>query len=297
MRHPNPIGYTKTGIVSPFSIVNQSGDWLPYLIPFTYQHCKDGDTWACPNFSIQDGLQILSKFQYATVPDMSVSFSAVDSGTKPNVGNFAEAATKSIQNHWTCSETNKSFIPNVTTLAEFYATNTIPQEESATNQKVEWTVNESELPDTTSASLLSGLKISPVRVIVDGDYLPNGFGVIINNAKPVYDHMLVLIGQRTSDGAWAAFDSESLSIVYFAANYIFQMAWVYQLIKTTPQFIEVGSSIAYYAKAGAYAGQYVGCGNGDTMLSIWGNYEQPNRVTYTAWPETYKGNNLFIQTQ
>lgn len=297
MQHPSPLVFEKIGNDlggAGFQSINPSASWLSSLIPFTYQRCADGDTWACTNFSLQDAVQILAKFQYGEIPDMSVAFSATDSGTKAGIGNSFAAADHSLISHWSCTFVDKPFTPRVTTLADFYAPNTTLQGQSAASQLTQWSLAVADLPDNSSASILAGLQISPVRVGVDGNYANVGNGIIGNNATPIYDHAVAIIGQRPTDGAWEVYDSESVAIVYFAADYKFEGGFVYQLKKTLPDFIKVGASILYLAKSGQFAGEYVGCGNGDTMLSIWGDYRGPERVELATFPANYKGHNLVI---
>lgn len=242
MEHPS-LGLTRplgaAGDLPQFQQVNPSKDWLQWLVNFIYQHCVDGDTWGCTNFSLRDAVAILAKFLYRVDLDISVSFSAVDSGTVAGQGNSLAAADASLINHWSCADKDKPFVPNVTTLAQFFAPNTAEQKAIAALAKQGWELRTSYLSNfqeiSTPAQILEGLGISPVRAVVDGHYNWDAEGRVTNNPNFVGNHVVVIIGQRPQDGSWLVFDSENTVIEYFAPDYKFYECKVYSLKKKRMQ--------------------------------------------------------------
>lgn len=145
----------------PYKVVNETGDWRPYIV----RHEKQKDpleTMACVSFSLNNCLEIQTKF-YGNEMNYSDRFLAKMSGTQPN-GNTLEKVADTARNIGLVLESEWPNEPKATTWAEYYKE--IPEDVKAKavkqNFQYEWVAR----TDNYTESLKRELKQSPLQITI-----------------------------------------------------------------------------------------------------------------------------------
>lgn len=121
------LGSKKLGSV----VLNEKGDWRPYLPVFEHQR-KTIETNACVSFGTLSALEMIHNLLWNIEPNYSDRFMAKISETDPNSGNTPKKVSEAIKNYGTVPEDDWSFAEP---LEEYYKD--IPQ--SVKDIGKEWT--------------------------------------------------------------------------------------------------------------------------------------------------------------
>lgn len=145
----------------PYKVVNETGDWRPYIV----RHEKQKDpleTMACVSFSLNNCLEIQTKF-YGNEKNYSDRFLAKMSNTQTN-GNTLEKVADTARNIGLVLESEWPNEPKATTWAEYYKE--IPEDVKAKAVKqpfqYEWVAR----TDNFTESLKRELKQSPLQITI-----------------------------------------------------------------------------------------------------------------------------------
>ncbi len=197
MNHPYEITSGQTqkdwmiGDASPFPTVavNPTGDWRQENYPTQLQRNQFGDSYGCVTFSALNVLRTLALYKYQIDLNLSEIFTIVMSGTVRGQGNSVFNVVESIRKNWSVKDELRPFTPD-TTLDQVFSP--IPPEliALALNDLKGWQPNWAWVPTSGKGfgidwcerpQIEAGLKISPVEVIVDGNYVRDASGMVIKS--------------------------------------------------------------------------------------------------------------------
>lgn len=288
------------------SVVNGVITWVDDVPEYEYQR-KAVETNGCVSFSgdnvceyllnnriktnlgLKSSLEALGLIKNGKV-NVSDRRTAKGSGTDPNQGNTVRAVDDYIRNFLFCPEDLYPFTDSMTRDVYY---GIMPVEVADFGKKVKplIEIETKYLPQMSGKvycspeTLVDGLGYSPVWVSVKGSY--DYVGDIVQGTElkqliddaglqgaSYYSHRVsiraAVIGQY-----WEIHDHYQNQIVKFAWNYPFGGAKIIQIIeKKTADFIQVGKSILFLAKGGAFVGNYFGYDSGDVLKAIHGEYSK-----------------------
>lgn len=235
---------------------------------------------------------------------------AKGSGTDPAEGNTVRAVDDYLRAFYVCPEDLWPF-PDGLTKDQYYTVMPAAVADYGKKCAPYFTLATKYVPDvgvySSPAQMWDALQYSPCWVSVDGNYQTDTNDVIrgetlkaaVDSNKEQgtywYNHR-VTVRAGVFGQYWEIHDHYLKQIRKFAWDYPFAGVKIMNIEKKTlPRFLRrPDGSIAFYGLAGKYGGKYLGAGNGDTMLAVWGSYMKEQRADVTAFPSNYTNQDLFI---
>jgi len=180
-------------------IINESGDWRPYLPVFEHQR-KSIETNACVSFGTLSALEMIHQLLWQVEPNYSDRYLAKISRTDPNSGNTPRKVSEAIKDYGTVPEDDWGFTEP---LKEYYKA--IP--DSIKDIGKEWTKNYSYGWEwTETKDLKEALKRSPVGVAVYA-WSENEKGEYVKLGDPNHWCVLVAFDEQNRAVVWDSYDS------------------------------------------------------------------------------------------
>lgn len=291
---PDLGSYYSSQLGEEIKILFPSKDCSSFVENYDLQRNNLFDPYDCVTCAHQSLIDVLDKAQFNKLPKQSRRFTAVKSGTQPCKGNSNYNVQQSILGTGMVPESNCPSLTPTMTQEEFYQPiSTVTGEDFRFNYDMQFCKVPTVNGVTASRVNLAGtLLYSPIVASVSSYGFDAEGRVTRTSENDIHDVLIVGV----TDDYWLVMDSENpKGLIKFAPDYAFHYpTFGFLTLKKKPLFIKVGTSIAFLAQSGAFAGQYIGCGDGDTMLSIWGDYRKEQRVELSQWPENCITHNLFI---
>ena len=104
---------------TPDPIINQSGNWKPFLVPDEFQNKNGFDPFACVTFTILNAIEKLAKCQYNEDWNLSERFTYIVSESIPTEGNSPREVAKAIRKFGVLAEKDLSYDELIDTLEKF----------------------------------------------------------------------------------------------------------------------------------------------------------------------------------
>jgi hypothetical protein len=121
---------------SNLPVIFNDGNWTSMLVEYEAQSRGGIDPWSCVSYSALTCLEMYAKVRNIDI-NKSDKFTAVMSGTRPNVGNSFRNVAESIKRDWTVDEAIYPF--NDTTLESYYRPVPNAIRQIALDDKPNWT--------------------------------------------------------------------------------------------------------------------------------------------------------------
>jgi len=216
------LGSGKLGSV----VLNESGDWRPYLPVYEAQN-RGFETNCCVSFGALSALEMLHKLQYGIEPNYSDRFLCKISGTNPNYGNNPKTVSDALRHKGSVSELSWPF-----TLEDFWKE--IPQE--IIDMGAKWLedfevgyeyVMPSQLKDALVRSPV-GCAVSAWQTNDKGEYIRFGAS----------NHWVVLVAFDTQDRP-VIWDSYESAIKTLEKGYVLEYPQIYVLKRKPLPAVEV----------------------------------------------------------
>lgn len=155
----------------PYEVRLETGDWRPYLVTEEHQYSDNIDTMACVSFSLNNSLEIQTKFLTGQETNFSDRFLAKLSGTTPE-GNYLWKVADTARNGLVTEDLWPA--PANYTWNTYYTD--IPQDVISKAQKLD--ISYEWIP-TDAASLKHHLKQAPIQIVIPLPY-PNHAVVLVH---------------------------------------------------------------------------------------------------------------------
>lgn len=259
--------------------LNSYLDWTSFITEYELQRNAYFDAYDCVTQTAWNMYQILINFKYKQILDKSKRYTAVISGTQPRRGNSMQAPFESIRKDDCVDETEWPSMSQTMTEVEFFKA--IPEwVKKQVNFLKDFSTNHEWLPCgtgvPTAEQMLTALAISPVGVVVNGNYQFDANGNLSNHGP--LTHALLIVKAEPGK-RWLALDSENPNgLLPIKWDYKFQYCKVGYVEKknSTPldkPFIQYGKGIYQLAKDGKYKGQYVGWNSEPAFRAVIGDWK------------------------
>jgi len=156
--------YIFGGGMVPMEILQEDGDWTPYLPQFEAQNLNGIEPYACVSFTILNAIEILIFKKYGIRENFSDRFLAIVSGTKEG-GNSPQVVCEFLRKLGVCNETDLPFSPDINTFDKFYSLIAPKLYELAREIFAKYDFKHEIVPSTDEA-ILKALKCSPLGLSV-----------------------------------------------------------------------------------------------------------------------------------
>lgn len=226
-----------------FEVLVSDGHWSKYAPMHELQRNKNGDTFMCVTFSLNNIHEFLHIRLHGSEINKSDIALGVMSGTVRGQGNSKRAVVETNRTKGFVFESDYPYTPEMT-LDQVYAAVPASITEKALKNLDLYEFGYKWLGSNTPKALLEGCKFSPLQVDVNSRYRMNAKNhVVWNKADPTYDHEVTLFDYEQGV-CWWIFDSESMQFLKFDWNYPFGSPMIHSLKKKMkPQlFKKIGSS-------------------------------------------------------
>lgn len=246
-------------------VVQEDGDWTQFLPevneiqrlnkpdPVT----REVDTFGCTAFSDDEIDETINIKKYGKENEINISdiFVLVGSGTKRGQGNSMKAASEFKRKNGILFENERPFNRDGT-MDEAYAPNTQAQKDLAKSRLNIYEFGYLSATGSDAESLISAKKVSPVKVAVEGRYVRNSEGRLINtgsgynHAVFIFNHILDPITPYNFDGSpnvleWHVRCSETNQYLRFDGNYKFVAPLVKFFQKKSMKYKIKGNSAVF----------------------------------------------------
>lgn len=206
------------------------GHWAKYFeqMPIEIQRVADGDTFGCAGFADNNIDEALHIHQYGDL-DMSDIFTVVGSGTVRGQGNSMKAASEFKRKNGFLLESELPY-NNSMTLDQFFAKPSAEKYALAKTKLDTYEFGYLNGRGNNVSAILEDLKISPIKIAVEGNYAMDSNNRLINSTF-LYTHAVVLFDFVIENGQvveWWIYDSEQSQFLKMSPTYKF----VAPLIKT-----------------------------------------------------------------
>lgn len=217
-------------------IIQDDGDWTPFLPAvneiqrLNNPDPKTGETdtdW-CTIFSDDEVDETIHKKKYGTEINISDKFVAVGSGTVRGQGNSMKAASEFKRTKGILFEDEKPFNRDGT-MDEAYSLNTQADNDLAATRLQTYDFGYLGVNGVGQQSLIDAKKVSPLKVAVEGRYVMDGNGRMINtgtnynHAVIIFNHVLDVNGNVVE---WHVRCSETQQNLRFRGDYQFRSPYV-----------------------------------------------------------------------
>lgn len=180
------------------AIIQEDGDWTPFLPAINeIQRLNrpdpttgELDTYWCTIFSDNEVDETIHKKKYKTEINLSDKFVAIGSGTSRGQGNSMSAASEFKRKNGVLYEDEKPFNRDGT-MDEAYSANTADDLTLAKTRLDLYDFGYLGVSGTGQAQLKAALKVSPVKIAVEGNYVFDGNGRLQNTGTG-YNHAVIL---------------------------------------------------------------------------------------------------------
>lgn len=161
---PDPEHYVFGASSIPFEILQEDGDWTPYLPVQEFQNLNGIETYACATVTLLNCVEILIKKQYGIERNYSDRFLANISGTKEG-GNSPQVVCEFLRKIGVVEQDKWPFGPDINTFEKFYSP--IPQalQELAKEFTDEWDFKHEFVPPIIT-EIQKALQCSPLMISV-----------------------------------------------------------------------------------------------------------------------------------
>lgn len=153
----------------PYTELNPSGNWQPYLPPGEWQRVGNLDLMTCVTFSLLNAIETQEKFLTGIQINYSDRWIAMMSDTTPD-GNWVYKVADTIRKYGLVKEESWPCPPNPT-WNTYYAKPTAAQMKKLTAEGQEWLKTHTfqyEWLTTSQSDILKHLKHTPLQVLVPG---------------------------------------------------------------------------------------------------------------------------------
>lgn len=203
---------------------NRYRDLLPKI---ELQRNKNGDTYLCVTFSLNNVHEILYRIQYGTEINFSELFVGIGSGSVRGQGNGKRTVAEWKRKNGFVWEEDYPYTLEMT-LDQVYQALTKELLEKGKQNLSLYEFGYQWLPSNSPQQLLEGLWYSPLQVDVER-YSFNDKGYIVNSGTG-YIHEVVIFDYEEGK-CWWVFDSESNQFLKFDWNYNFGSPMIHSLKK------------------------------------------------------------------
>lgn len=201
-----------------FDILVTDAHWSPFAPVAELQTTKYGDLFGCVSFSKNNAKEFIHKKRYLEEINCSDVFLTVGSGTIRNQGNSKKAVAEWDRLNGFVLEAQYPLLPDMN-LDQVYQP--IPKNLLIDGIKsleifeslYKW------LTDNKPSTILTGMTFSPVQVDIEGRYVFNSKGYVMNTGVG-YTHEVLIFDFEPKE-CWYVFDSERLQYLKFDWNYSF----------------------------------------------------------------------------
>lgn len=263
-------------------IVVEDGHWAPFAPVVEIQKTKDGaDTYGCTGFSDNNCDEFIHKAKYGTEINISDKFVVVGSGTVRGIGNSMKGPAQFKHDKGFVMETDYPYAQDQT-LDQFYATIQQAIYDKALENKKLYDSGYLFVNSAGQKALLDALKVSPIKIAVQGHYVADANGRIMNidydynHAVALFDYVLDSNGNVEE---WWIFCSETQQFLKFRGDYAFLSPMV-KFLEKKIMFIKLVGSSAIFLPNPQSPKKLVPYGDGDV-------YKVTNQTTNYGGITTY----------
>lgn len=271
-----------------FEPIVPSGQWHEHLPSAELQRNRHGDTFMCVSFSNNNAHEVLMKRLFGEELNMSDLFLGVGSGTTRGRGNSKRTVAEWKRKNGFVMESDHPYGPDMTLDQAFAPLAKALLAEGLKNLEefefgYKWT------PSNDPASLIHGIKFSPLQVDVVGSYKMNREGHIVWGGG-FYNHEVLIVGFE--DGkCWHVFDSETEQLLKFAWKYPFGSPMIHSVKKKTglrlyKRIGQAGIAIKHVSEPSLIVFSGGSVEGGTLLLSLYGvaSFKDLPIIEVQEWP-------------
>lgn len=237
------------------------GHWAKYAeqLPIEIQRVIDGDTYCCTAFSDNNIDEMLYLAQYGEQIDISDMFVGVGSGNRRGVGNTMKAPAEFKRKSGFALEAEYPYSRTMT-LDQFYSP--IPQRvyalaEPRNNKGNLFESGYLDVGDTSDKGMLEALKVSPIKIAIEGNYVFDGSGRLMNTGSAI-NHAVVWFDYVLADSTKGPINgnilekwiycSETAQFLKMRGDYRVVAPMVKTFKKKAPRLVKWAASPAVFAE-------------------------------------------------
>lgn len=277
-------------------VLVEDGHWAKYKPRQEYQRVIDGDTYLCTAYSDDNVDEFIHLRKYGYEINISDRFVGIGSGNIRGVGNSMKAPAEFKRKNGFVFEADCPITFNMT-LDQVYSKLSPDLFDKAKENLKIYESGYLAVDGTGQDTLLGALKVSPIKLAVQGNYVFNSAGRLINTGSD-YNHAVTLFDYVLDDNGhvkeWWVFDSETEQDLKFDGSYAFVSPMVKFFEKKTMKlYKKIGQPaicIKHWSEPCLIAFADGIIPGGDLFKSLYGvqNYSELPREDVEEWPYPIK---------
>ena len=278
-------------------VLVEDGHWAKFLPEQEIQRVSDGDTYMCTAYSDNNVDEMIHKRKYGFEINLSDRFVGVGSGNVRGQGNSMKAPAEFKRKNGVVMEVDCPITRDMI-LDQVYAPLSA---ELLAKGKENLNVFDNgylSVAGTGQTVLLEALKVSPIKVAIEGNYVFDSSGKIKNTGEGQYNHAVTLFDYVKNESGyvqeWWIFDSETEQFLRFSGSYAFISPLVKFFSRKTLKLLKKKGQSAiclkHWSEPALIAFSDGAIPGGDLFKSIYGvlHYSELPREDVDEWPYPIK---------